>query len=90
MVTVAEVCDLIRNQLRGTLPADAQLDENTELERIGLTSMQVTDIVFSLEDGHGFEFDAGRAADVRTIGELVVLANNSLSGDAEPETEEAG
>ena len=48
-----------------------------------MSSLQVSEVIFSLEDKHGFEFDAARAADVKTIGEVVGLANESLAASAQ-------
>lgn len=79
MITVDEVAGLIRNELRGKLPADATIDESTSLEDLGLSSLQVSEIVFTLEEEHDFEFDAAKAADVKTLGELLALANETLA-----------
>lgn len=82
MVTVTEVADLARRELRRKLPADVGLDEHTRIADIGLSSLQVSEIVFTLEERHEFEFDAARAADVKTLGDVVALANEAI-GDAE-------
>ena len=79
MITVDEVAGLIRNELRGKLPADATIDESTSLEDLGLSSLQVSEIVFTIEEEHDFEFDAAKAADVKTLGELLALANETLA-----------
>lgn len=78
MITVDEVSERIREQLGGKLTPDATLDESTVLEQLGLSSLQLSEIVFSLEEEHGVEFDASRAADVKTLGELVAVANEAL------------
>jgi len=82
MITVDEVAELIRREMRGKLPADATIDESTVLEDLGLSSLQVSEIVFTLEEDHGFEFDAAKAADVKTLGELLALANETLGATA--------
>lgn len=79
MITVEEVTETIRREMRGRLPATTSIDESTVLEDLGLSSLQVSEIVFTLEEKHGFEFDAAKAADMRTLGELVTLANESLA-----------
>lgn len=81
MITVDEVADLIRRELRGKLSADTVLDEGTRLEDLGLSSLQVSEIVFTLEENHNVEFDAARAADAQTLGDVVALANEALQAE---------
>lgn len=80
MITVNEVAGLVRRELRGKLLADVTLDESARLDDLGLSSLQVAEIVFTLEEEHEVEFDAARAADVKTLGDVVALANASLGG----------
>ncbi len=82
MITVDEVAQLIRKTMRGKLPADAVLDENTSLKDLGLSSLQVSEIVFELEEEHEVEFDAASAANATTLGDVVALANEALSAQA--------
>ncbi|OLF09972.1 hypothetical protein BU204_32325 [Actinophytocola xanthii] len=70
--------DLIRREMRGKLPADVQIDETTRLDELGLSSLQVSEIVFTLEDEHGVEFDPAKAADAQTLGDLLALTNEVL------------
>jgi acyl carrier protein len=79
MITLKDVAELIRPELRGELPAGMTLEEDTRLGDLGLSSLQISDIVFTLEEQHEFEFDAARAADVETLGELVSLANEVIA-----------
>jgi acyl carrier protein len=83
MITLEEVTALIRRELRGKLAADKVIDENTRLDDLGLSSLQVSEVIFTLEEDHGFEFDAARAADAQTVGEVIALANESLAQAAE-------
>jgi acyl carrier protein len=78
MITLSEVSELIRKELRGKLPPDTVLEERTQLEALGLSSLQVAEIVFTLEETHDVEFDAARAADVRTLGELIEVGNTTI------------
>jgi acyl carrier protein len=78
MITLEEVAALIRREMRGKLPKDSSIDENTRLDELGLSSLQVSEIVFTLEDEHGMEFDPARAADVRTLGDLIALGNEAV------------
>lgn len=80
VVTVSEVETLVRRELRGK-SAEVMIDESTRLEDLGLSSLQIAEIVFSLEEEHEIEFDAARAADVVTMGDLVGLANEALGAE---------
>lgn len=82
MVTVQEVADLARHELRRKLPDGLALDGSTKIADIGLSSLQVSEIVFTLEERHDFEFDAARAADIETLGDVVALANEVLGTEA--------
>ncbi len=82
MIAVDEVADLIRHELRSKLDSDMTLDENTQLDDLGLSSLQISDIVFTLEETHMVEFDASRAADVKTIGDVVAVANEAITEKA--------
>lgn len=77
MVTFPDVDVLVRRELRGK-SAGVTLDESTRLEDLGLSSLQVAEIVFSLEEEYDIEFDAAKAADAWTLGALVALANEAL------------
>jgi acyl carrier protein len=78
VITVDEVVELIRKSMRGKLPADAVLDAGTSLKDLGLSSLQISEIVFTLEEEHDVEFDAASAANAVTLGDVVALANDAL------------
>jgi acyl carrier protein len=78
MITIDTLSDLIRREMRGKLPADVRIDETTRLDELGLSSLQVSEIVFTLEDEHGVEFDPAKAADAQTLGDLLALTNEVL------------
>lgn len=81
MITLDDVARLVRRELRGKLPADTALTGDTALEDLGLSSLQISEIVFTLEEDHGIEFDTARAADVKTLGDVVSLANDAAGLD---------
>lgn len=83
MITVEDVATRVRRELRGKLPAGKVIDDDTRLDDLGMSSLQVSEVIFSLEEDHGFEFDAARAADLKTVGEVVALANESLAASAQ-------
>lgn len=78
MITIDELSDLIRAELRGKLPKDVQIDESTRLDELGMSSLQISEVVFTLEDEHGVEFDPARAANAQTLGDLLSLGNAVL------------
>lgn len=78
MITIETLATLIRQEMRGKLPADVRIDENTRLDELGLSSLQVSEIVFTLEDEHGVEFDPAKAAEAQTLGDLLALTNEVL------------
>lgn len=77
MIAISEVETLVRRELRGK-SVDVPIDESTRLDDLGLSSLQVAEVIFSLEEDHEIEFDSARAADVATLGDLVALANDAL------------
>jgi acyl carrier protein len=76
-VTLEEVVELIRRESRGKLPT-AELTVGTRMEDLSLSSLQIAEIVFSLEEEHEVEFDQSRAAEVQTLGDVVALANDAI------------
>ncbi|WP_103500312.1 MULTISPECIES: acyl carrier protein [Streptomyces] len=82
MVTVPMVCELIAKKL-GSKASSHTLNAETSFDSVGLSSLQIADIVYEIEDEVGIEFDPGRAADVKTVGDLVELANATQSGGVE-------
>lgn len=78
MITLDEVATLIRGELRGKLPADTTIDEATKLNELGLSSLQLAEIVFTLEEDHEVEFDPARAAGAETLGDLLALGNEAI------------
>ena len=82
MITIDEVVQLIRREMRGHLAADRLIDENTELADLGMSSLQVAEVVFTLEEQHETEFDPARAADAVTLGDLVRLGNDALQSQS--------
>lgn len=79
MVTVDEVDVLIRERVRGKLPADVTITADTVLKDLGLSSLQLADIVYTLEDRYEVEFDESKAANLETVGQMVAIANEALA-----------
>ena len=79
LITIEQVTRMIRNELRGKLPADTVIDENSKLADLGLSSLQIAELVFELEEEHGVEFDAAQAADAQTLGDVIALGNLAIT-----------
>ena len=79
MVTVDEVAALVRSKMRGKTRTELVIDENTRIDDLGLSSLQFSEVVFTLEDEYETEFDPAKAADARTLGDLVTLANEAIA-----------
>ncbi|MCD0448226.1 acyl carrier protein [Actinocorallia sp. API 0066] len=79
MVTTDEVIKLIGKKIRNK---SIELTAATPLDSLGLSSLQISDIVFEIEDAHGFEFNPVKAAGITTIGEIAELANETIAAGA--------
>ncbi|MCP2163975.1 acyl carrier protein [Goodfellowiella coeruleoviolacea] len=79
MITVDEIADLVRAEMRGKSPRKSNMDKKTSIDELGLSSLQLATIVFTLEEEHGIEVDPARAAGVRTLGDLAGLGNEALA-----------
>jgi acyl carrier protein len=73
MVTVEMICDLVRAQWGGGTEEAGTLGAGTLLDDLGLSSLQVSDLVFTLEEQLGVEFDLAEAAEVTTVGALAEM-----------------
>jgi acyl carrier protein len=83
MSMLDEVVRRVRKQIRAA-DRSIKIDESSTLDDLGLSSLQVADVVFSLEEDFELEFDSERAARIKTLGDLVALVDESL-GDRAPE-----
>jgi acyl carrier protein len=79
MITIEEIRQRVEHELRGKLPDGVTITESTAIEDLGLSSLQISEIVFGLEEDHGVEFDAALAADAKTLGDLLAVANQALA-----------
>ncbi len=78
MLCLDDVVTAVRRELRGKA-SDVPLNGSTRFADLGLTSLQVSEVLFALEDGCGAEFDTAQAALVQTLEDVVLLANGALS-----------
>jgi acyl carrier protein len=79
LITFDELAELIRREMRGEFPKDVVLTEDTSLDDLGLSSLQIAEIVFTLEERIGTEFDPAKAASVKTIGKMIELTNETAA-----------
>jgi acyl carrier protein len=82
MVTVEQITDLMRAKLSAAREAEAALTATTAFEDLGVTSLELANFVFRLEDEFDVVFDPSMAADIKTIGDLVNVVNESMVADS--------
>ena len=85
-VTVEDVGRLIRKQLGRKFPKGTAIGPDSELEELGLSSLDQTEVFFEVEELVGMELDPTAGSDVNTIGELVAAVNAQID-EHEPEQE---
>ena len=76
-VTLEDVTVLVRAALKGRWEPNRELTTSTRIEDLDLSSLQLADVVFQLEELKGVRFEGGDVSELRTLGELVELANDS-------------
>lgn len=76
MTTLDEMTTRIRRVAKGSLD-DREFTESTNLTDLGLSSLQISDLIFTIEEDFEIEFDAEQAAEVKTLGELLELVGKS-------------
>jgi acyl carrier protein len=81
VITSEEVCARIAKKL-GSKADSYTLGADTAFDSVGLSSLQIADIVYGIEDDLGIEFDESKAAGVKTVADLVALAQESAKGGA--------
>ncbi|AXK36285.1 acyl carrier protein [Streptomyces armeniacus] len=81
MITAEDICERIANKL-GSKASAVTLDADTTFESVGLSSLQIADIVYGIEDDFDIRFDESQAAAVKTVGDLVKLAEQAAADDS--------
>ncbi|HUA74748.1 MAG TPA: acyl carrier protein [Solirubrobacteraceae bacterium] len=82
MITIGEIRSRVEAELRGKGPSGSEIDEGTQITDLGLSSLQISEIVFGMEEDYEVEFDAALAADAVTLGDLLTVANRALAEKA--------
>ncbi|MFI6041781.1 acyl carrier protein [Nocardia sp. NPDC051321] len=78
-ITIDEIAALIRHAIRGKQADKIIIEETTELRDLGLSSLQIAEVVFTLEERRGVELDPVLASDAKTIGDVIALGNAALA-----------
>ena len=65
------LCSIIREYL--VVPEGTELSEDTSLLSLGADSLDMAEIVMSIEDTFGITVEEGAEADIHTIGDAVAL-----------------
>ncbi|MFL5909103.1 MAG: acyl carrier protein [Gaiellaceae bacterium] len=73
-MSVETAAGIIRRHL-GSRAAGVEIDASSRLDDLGLSSLEVAEAFFDLEEVVGYDLDASAAADVRTVGDLVAVVN---------------
>ncbi|EEP70548.1 acyl carrier protein [Micromonospora sp. KC207] len=74
IITFDEISARIRKAARRR-GGDLVLTADSDLSELGLSSLEIADLVYGLEDSLDIVLDPAQAANVRTVGDLVALAN---------------
>lgn len=80
-MTVEDICERIAKKL-GSKASTVTLDAETELIGVGLSSLQIADIVYGIEDDLDIRFDERRALSVKTIDDLARLIEETMQGSS--------
>lgn len=78
-IGIDEVAGLVAASLGRKLPHRTLLDADANLEAVGLSSLDVTEIYFQIEERVGVELDPGAASGVETIGDLVDVVDELVA-----------
>jgi len=73
----AEILELIREF---STARDVTVDADTTFDTAGVSSLDVLQIVFRLEEAHGIEIDTSTFYRVRTIGDIVAYVHTAIGG----------
>ena len=85
LITIDGVRFLVREGLGSRLEPDQEISDTTRIEDLGLTSLQVAEIIMKIEDELEIDLDSTALAEVRTVGELLAVVNLSACHHAQRE-----
>ncbi len=78
-ITLETIGTLVAEQLGRKYPKGLVIKSDTNFEEIGLSSIDFTEIFFSLESRLDFELDPAEAADVKTAGDLLAVIDRLVA-----------
>lgn len=55
-----------------------EINENDDLAKLGLDSLDLVETMLEIEDTFHIEFDSGEIADIKTINEVLKLIENKI------------
>ena len=73
-----EILERAVEQIRNTMELEGEITEQTSLDDYDLDSLDNLEILMGLEDEFGVELDQERAAEARTVGDIVDLIAEAL------------
>lgn len=77
--TLAELLVIVNEEMAGK---EQELGDDTALrDGLGLDSLQVTELLFEIEDKFGTRISDEEAMELRTVGDLIALIENKLTED---------
>jgi acyl carrier protein len=88
LIDVDVVARMIRAQVGDKLPSEEPIEATTEFDDLGVSSLDVSEVFFAIEDEVGIELDPVPASDATTVGGLVEVVNAQVCAAA-PQLAEA-
>jgi acyl carrier protein len=76
LITIEEIEQLIREEMGARLDG-VQITGDTRLKDLDLSSLQLSELVFTLEERHSVEFDPAKAAEIVTLQDIVALGSTA-------------
>ena len=84
-VTLEEAVVLVRQQMGGKLSNNIEIDADTQLASLNLSSLDLTEVFFGLEELAGELLDPVAAVDVTTVGGIVQAINGQIGSSTATE-----
>ena len=82
MVSVDDVVVLIRRQLRGRLRSTEAIGAATELDMLNLSSLDLAEVFFGIEEIVGDAIDPVAVSEVMTVGDIVSAVVGQFENEA--------
>ncbi|GAB3210269.1 phosphopantetheine-binding protein [Nocardia tengchongensis] len=79
LITIDDVRFMVREGLAGSISPDDEISEDTRIEDLGLTSLQIAELIMRIEDDLDIDLDSTRLAEVQTVGQLLLTVDLSMN-----------